>query len=90
MKNFTATEMLLRHKEAADRFQRDVVEPFMAPMVDKMYAFMVEQGIVFANMHIPELLWWQKVLRWNPGNDFVEDPHVQFRIEPDVFQRKEE
>ena len=84
-KPFTATEILLRHKEAADRWQRDVVEPFMAPMVDRMYSMMVEQGIVVANMYLPELLWWEKVLRWNPCNTFVEDPHVQFQIEPRIY-----
>ena len=85
MKNFTATEMLLRHKEAADRFQRDVVEPFMAPMVDRMYSMMVERGLVMGKWHVPELIWWEKVLCWNPCNSFVQPKLPTFRIEPDIY-----
>ena len=83
--NMTATEIQLRHQEAAERLHRVVIEPFIAPVIDRMYAMMVERGIVMANMHIPELLWWEKVLRWNPCNTFVEDPHVTFQIEPRIY-----
>ena len=85
MQEFTATQIKLEMAQAEARFQSEVLQPFLAPLLDKMYDVMVEQGIVMINAHVPELLWWQKVLCWNPCNSFVEQPHVQFRIEPDIY-----
>ena len=83
--NMTATEIQLKMKELEARFQRDVVDPIMAPLVDRMFNLLAEQGIMVGNLHIPNLLWWEEVLRWNPCNTFVAYPSVQFRIEPDIY-----
>lgn len=87
--NITATEILATMKTAEMQLadmQNRVLKPYIARALLKLWehqhipARTFESGITRIILGYPQRMrWWEKVLTWNPCNDFV--PKV-LRIEP--------
>lgn len=65
----TATEIMMRRREASKVYTR-MAEELMAPFTNRILDLLVREGI--AAIHMTQLRWWEKVLCWNPCNDFVD------------------
>jgi len=67
--NFTATEILLRNKQAETALSH-ALSATMEPMVNRMFELLVRHGQV--TTYIAPLTWQEQVLLWNPCNDHVQ------------------